>query len=254
MATTYDFDSFWDLATALNQARNSLSYHICCDVWSKRGSKRYRKLHKQELKWNQVMTSLSKEVPDKKLALQAKMIEEGWRIPVLLNKPCQVLPLRQVSQQSYTETSETKLPTQGHICRSGAFNVTQLHSFQPLQPLPTYPPRSFDINEVLQRRTSEFYGQIKMLTNKLNIESKMRLNLQTQVDELREKRRTDKEKIFYLKSKLKRKNNRVSLLETKFNKLLRRMDEFEANKTSETQSYNSEYLHRQWGTQNLQEL
>ena len=198
------------------------------------------------------MTSLSKEVPDKKLALKAKMIEERWRIPVLLNRPCQVLPLRQVSHQSDTETSETKLPTQGHICRSGAFNMTQLHSFQPLQPLPSHSPRSFDINEVLHSRACEFYDQIKMLTSKLNTESKMRQHLQTQVDKLREERIIDKEQICYLKSKLKSKNNRVSLLETNFNKLLRRMDEFEANKSSETQSYNSEYLHRQWGTQPMQ--
>ena len=93
MVKHLDFDSFYQLATDSNRTCNSLSYHSCCDVWSKRGSKRLRSSHRQELKWGQVMTSLLKDFPDKKLALQAKMVEEGWRMPVLVNQPCQARAL-----------------------------------------------------------------------------------------------------------------------------------------------------------------
>jgi len=64
------------------------------------------------------MASLPTDCPDKKKALHAKMIEEGWRIPALFNKPCQAqqprhtihrlpfhlnVPPRQVPIHSFTE-------------------------------------------------------------------------------------------------------------------------------------------------------
>ena len=38
------------------------------------------------------MASLDKSLENRKQALMAKMTEEGWRVPAILNEPCLSLP------------------------------------------------------------------------------------------------------------------------------------------------------------------
>jgi len=96
-----DFDEFWDYSTERANAYNDLCYHPCCDVWTTRNSKRARNSHRQQTRWRALLSSLDPRQPDKKQALHAKMIEEGWSIPVLLNDICrEQLPRRPPAQAS----------------------------------------------------------------------------------------------------------------------------------------------------------
>jgi hypothetical protein len=88
-----DFQTFWDFATQRALNYNDISHHPCCDVWSTRSSKRSRTSHTKETKWKTLLASLDSTVPDKKTALMARMVEEGWKVPVLLNRPCQARSL-----------------------------------------------------------------------------------------------------------------------------------------------------------------
>ncbi len=45
------------------------------------------------------MSTLGKDTGDKKQALLAKMTEEGWRLPAVLNEFCQVRPTSTFQQQ-----------------------------------------------------------------------------------------------------------------------------------------------------------
>lgn len=83
------FEQFWNKAVTAANGSNSLCHHICCDVWTTRASKSTRATHIKKTSWRAIMESLSKKAPDKKAALLAKMTEEGWRLPVILNKPCE---------------------------------------------------------------------------------------------------------------------------------------------------------------------
>mgnify|MGYP000146125413 CR=1 FL=1 len=83
-----DFEAFWNYSTERANAYNDLFYHPCCDVWTTRNSKRARNSHQQQTRWRALLTSLDPRQPDKKTALKAKMIEEGWSIPVVLNDIC----------------------------------------------------------------------------------------------------------------------------------------------------------------------
>lgn len=82
------FLDLWNLAIERNKYGNGLFYHPCCDIWTTRNSKTNRASHKLHINWKQLMASFPRETLDKKQALQAKMVEKGWRIPVLVNQPC----------------------------------------------------------------------------------------------------------------------------------------------------------------------
>ena len=88
-----DFEAFWTFATERSLNCNDLSHHLCCDVWTTRNSKRSRTSHTKETKWRALLASLDSSAPDKKKAMHAKILEEGWRIPVLLNRPCSLVEL-----------------------------------------------------------------------------------------------------------------------------------------------------------------
>lgn len=119
MADRYlSFQELWELAIAHEKHCNSVYYHSCCDIWTTRNSKNSRPTHPRSVTWKQIMASLPKDCPDKKMALHAKIVEEGWRLPVLLNKPCQTqqpsypihrlpfhphVPPRQVPIHSFTQ-------------------------------------------------------------------------------------------------------------------------------------------------------
>lgn len=82
------YDSFWDFATERSQQSNDLSHHKCCDSWTTRQAKKVRASHTQEIKWRHLLSNLKCPPEDQKAHLQAKMIEECWRLPVVLNKSC----------------------------------------------------------------------------------------------------------------------------------------------------------------------
>ena len=81
------FDEFWQVVDPSTH-KDGPTYHSCCDSWSTRGWRRLNNNHTKTLQWRKVALLLDKSFEDKKLALLAKMNEEGWRLPVLLNKPC----------------------------------------------------------------------------------------------------------------------------------------------------------------------
>ena len=90
MPTPLPFEELWRVATAAAAARNGLCYHPCCDVWTTRSAKLKRDSHKQKLLWQNLMSMLDKSVADKKKALEAKMVEERWRLHVVLNESCRL--------------------------------------------------------------------------------------------------------------------------------------------------------------------
>lgn len=100
MARFLPFDTFWDLALAQNNTSNGLYYHPCCDVWTTRAAKAKRASHKDNINWRRALNSLDKSVDDKKHALLAKMTEEGWRLPVVLNEACKAMLPQTLQQQS----------------------------------------------------------------------------------------------------------------------------------------------------------
>lgn len=83
-----DYDGFWDFASDKAYEKNDMYYHDCCDVWTTRKSKFARESHAEQTTWRSILQSLQVKKDDRKAALLAKMTEEGWRIPVELNKLC----------------------------------------------------------------------------------------------------------------------------------------------------------------------
>jgi hypothetical protein len=89
MSKLLSFDAFWEIANPAKHGQNGLYYHPCCDSWTTRNSKSKRLTHSKHLKWRQISSSFDKSMLDKKQALHSRMVENGWRIPVVLNQPCQ---------------------------------------------------------------------------------------------------------------------------------------------------------------------
>ena len=96
---TLNLDQLWEIANASAKSCNGLMYHPCCDIWSTRAAKVKRASHTKSLHWRQITASLDKASDDKKGALLAKMTEEGWQLPVVLNKSCQPQPRLTVEPQ-----------------------------------------------------------------------------------------------------------------------------------------------------------
>lgn len=92
MSLSLSYNDFWRFAMERLKQRNYLSYHPCCDVWTTRNSKCIKETHTSVTSWKEVMATLDKSVEDGQVALQAKMLEEGWQIPVVVNKPCRLNP------------------------------------------------------------------------------------------------------------------------------------------------------------------
>ena len=83
-----EFQELWSIATSAASACNGLVHHPCCDVWTTRAAKLKRASHRTKIQWREILNSLDKSCEDKKQALLAKMTEEGWRLPALLNEAC----------------------------------------------------------------------------------------------------------------------------------------------------------------------
>jgi hypothetical protein len=93
------FDEFWQEVDPSSH-KDGPAYHSCCDLWSKRGWRRLNNNHTKTLQWRKVALLLDKSVENKKLALLAKMTEEGWKTDVTLNKHCQDQPRKTLHSQS----------------------------------------------------------------------------------------------------------------------------------------------------------
>ena len=104
MAEPLSFNELWELAVAANKAANGIYYHPCCDVWTTRGSVAKRSSHLKKLQWRKLISTLDKSCEDKKQALLAKMIEEGWRVPAVLNKLCECHLRQSVDQSRHFKT------------------------------------------------------------------------------------------------------------------------------------------------------
>lgn len=89
MHRTLTLDELWSLAETTAKARNGLVHHSCCDVWTTRAAKLKRTSHHENVQWRHFLLSLDKSFADKKQAFLAKMTEEGWQLPAILNQTCQ---------------------------------------------------------------------------------------------------------------------------------------------------------------------
>lgn len=98
MAHCLPFDQFWECAVAASRAGNGFCYHPCCDVWTSPygKGKGTRRTHDKSYQWKRIISV--KNIQGKKQALLAKMIEEEWRIPVVLDEACEN-PRKPIMQQ-----------------------------------------------------------------------------------------------------------------------------------------------------------
>lgn len=257
MGSPLSFEAFWTFATTKARQKNALHYHKCCDIWTTRKCKFARASHNLSISWAEFLFTLDRSGSDQKQVAQAKMIEEGMQISVVINKPCQHNSTATIKPTRGRKPRQPSMQPQYNFGRSGAFNFTQ-------PPEPICAPQSIVLNyqsstspekkenigikETLQNKTNEFYKHLKSLTSKLDTETKTRKALQTQVDELLVDKMCDNEQIYHLKSDLKFKENRLIMLEKKVEFVLRKTEELEKLILSEKHSVTSEDLHRAWGT------
>lgn len=90
MAKVMEFEDLWHLAVTHAKSRNDMFYHSCCDVWTARSAINARKSHEKKIRWRELMACLKENGgEDKKTQLLAKMSEERWRLPVVMNEGCQ---------------------------------------------------------------------------------------------------------------------------------------------------------------------
>ena len=129
MGRLLTFQELWDFTQAQNKHCNGVYYHPCCNIWTTRNSKTNRSSHKLHFNWKQIMASLPKDTEDKKQALQAKMIEEGWALPALLNKPCTNHSSPNPVLQPSSDSTSAKVPPQDLPSQPGVFTFSQLPGF-----------------------------------------------------------------------------------------------------------------------------
>ena len=89
MVRSLTLEELWELGTTKVRLGNSLCYHTCCDVWTTKHSSKKRSSHSVSITWGKLLASLPKDIESKKRGLEAKMKEEKWRLPALLNQTCQ---------------------------------------------------------------------------------------------------------------------------------------------------------------------
>ncbi len=109
MARIVDFETFWKVASSKAAKGNDMVFHPCCDVWTSRNSKLAQTSHLEAIKWRQLLHSLPKTELDQKIALHAKMIEEHWQIPVVMNQHCisnlgRISAFTQIPSDSFAKT------------------------------------------------------------------------------------------------------------------------------------------------------
>jgi|JI8StandDraft_1071087.scaffolds.fasta_scaffold20353_2 hypothetical protein len=113
MARIVDYETFWRFASNKAAKGNDMVFHPCCDVWTSRNSKLAQTSHLEAIKWRQVLHSLPKTELEQKNALRAKMIEERWQIPIVMNQHCtsnlgRLSAFSQVPTESYEKNRPKK--------------------------------------------------------------------------------------------------------------------------------------------------
>ena len=123
------FEELWTLVSATNQSSNGICYHTCCDIWTTRGCNKKRTSHLSCLKWQKLSSTLDKSCEDKKQALQAKINEEGWRLPAVLNEPCLVQPSLILHQKDAFRLDQPDIKS--HDLQAGLSSLDFIYSDQP---------------------------------------------------------------------------------------------------------------------------
>ena len=84
------FSKLWELIQSQQKHCNTVYYHPCCDIWTTKNSRSNRVSHSQFITWRDILHSLPSDCADAQRGLQVKMIEEGWSLPAIVNKPCRL--------------------------------------------------------------------------------------------------------------------------------------------------------------------
>lgn len=125
------FGELWALVSTTNKSSNGLCYHPCCDTWTTRGATTKRASHSNCLKWQKLSSTLDKSIEDKKQALQAKMIEEGWRLPALLNEVCSSATRQTGQPQVAFKLHQPLLQPQDSLASLTPQNLAEIRFDQP---------------------------------------------------------------------------------------------------------------------------
>lgn len=112
MLKTVAFDKFWDDAVAAVKGCNGYCYHPCCDVWTTRSAIAKRDTHLKQIQWRKLVPASGKIDEQKKQDLLAKMNENGWQIPIVLNDSCKVQPIQTPQQQTTIQRHLPNIPPQ----------------------------------------------------------------------------------------------------------------------------------------------
>jgi hypothetical protein len=143
MARIVDYETFWKVASSKAAKGNDMVFHPCCDVWTSRNSKLAQTSHLEAIKWRQLLHSLPNTELDQKNALHAKMIEEHWQIPVVMNQHCisnlgRISAFRKIPTDSLAKTrlkNSLSTPTDLRTTTLATVGVNDERSrFNPKQP------------------------------------------------------------------------------------------------------------------------
>lgn len=135
MSKVMAFSDLWDAASSAAKAHNGFCYHHCCDIWTTKASKSKRSTHGKSIQWRNLLLTLDKNTEDKKQALLAKMTEEGWRLPAVLNEFCSVQPSPIFQQQAAFRPHIPDQPPQD--LQAGIAHLNFINPDQPFSELAT---------------------------------------------------------------------------------------------------------------------
>ena len=151
MSLTLSFEAFWTFAMERVQKHNTLTYHKCCDVWTTLKSKAARNSHLSRETWEFILAGLktaSNSEKDKKRALQAKMIEEGMQIPVVVNQYCTHALAEKVDKPGSVAKES---PSKSELSHGGSIGHQPYDFLDPH--MPAFPPLPSQY-----AHTSDFYN------------------------------------------------------------------------------------------------
>ncbi len=86
------FSKLWEVTQSQQKHCSTVYYHPCCDIWTTKNSRTNRVSHSQFIAWRDILHSLPSDCTDAQQGLEAKMIEEGWSLHAIVNKPCKLQP------------------------------------------------------------------------------------------------------------------------------------------------------------------
>jgi len=84
------FSKLWEVTQSQQKHCSTVYYHPCCDIWTTKNSRTNRVSHSQFITWRDILHSLPSDCTDAQQGLEAKMIEEGWSLHAIVNKPCKL--------------------------------------------------------------------------------------------------------------------------------------------------------------------